>query len=119
MTQLSVTTRTLPSGAAVEVSGELDHHTSSQVRDILPALPLGPGQQLLIDLGGLTFCDSTGITILIAARNHALAARATIALIAVPDRVRRIFGIVGLDRVFPAYPTVRDAEKAWSPPSAG
>ncbi|MEV6791671.1 hypothetical protein AB0M87_06665 [Streptomyces sp. NPDC051320] len=30
------------------------------------------GQQLIVDLGGLNFCDSSGITVLIAARGYAL-----------------------------------------------
>ncbi|MFI7382192.1 STAS domain-containing protein [Streptomyces sp. NPDC049813] len=118
MTDLSVTTRILPAGAAIEVSGDLDHHTAPRIRGVLPTLPLGHGQQLLVDLGALTFCDSSGITALIAARNHAMAAGATLALVAVPDRVRRIFTMVGLDRVFPTYPTVQDAEAAWQPPPA-
>lgn len=118
MTQLSVHTRTLPCGPLIQVRGDLDHHTAPQVRDVLPDLAIEAGQQLLVDLGGLTFCDSTGITVLIAARNHALAADAAIALVAVPETVRRIFHIVGLEQVFPTHPTVQDAERAWIPPSA-
>ncbi|MCY0929064.1 STAS domain-containing protein [Streptomyces sp. H27-H1] len=114
MTQLSVHTRTLPCGPVIEMAGELDHHSAPQVSEILRGLTIDAGQQLLVDLGGLTFCDSSGITVLIAARNHAVAAHAAIVLIAVPDRVRRIFHIVGLEQVFPAYSTVEDAEKAWA-----
>lgn len=119
MSQLTVTTRTLHCGPLIEVAGELDHHTAPQIRDALPNLPLQEGHQLLLDLGGLEFCDSTGITVMIAVRNHALAAHATIALTAVPDRVRRILSIVGLDQVFPTYPTIAEAEAAWTPPAPG
>ncbi|WP_307797824.1 STAS domain-containing protein [Streptomyces laculatispora] len=119
MTQLNVHTRALPCGPVMTMAGELDHHSAPEVRDLLPGLSLVTGQRLLVDLGGLTFCDSSGITVLLAARNHALAARATIALIAVPDRVRRIFSIVGLEQVFPTYPTVQEAAAAWTPPAAG
>lgn len=69
-----------------------------------------------MDLGGLTFCDSTGITILIAARNVALAAHSTIALAAVPNMISRTFSTVGLDQVFPIHPTAQAAETAWTPP---
>ncbi|MFG2991673.1 STAS domain-containing protein [Streptomyces sp. NPDC048257] len=115
MTQLSMTTRTTASGPVIELAGDLDHHSAVQVRGLLPELAVEEGQQLVIDLGGLTFCDSSGITVLIAARNHALAAHATIALAAVPERVSRIFRIVGLDHVFPVHPTVQEAEAAWTP----
>jgi anti-sigma B factor antagonist len=112
--QLTVTTRTTSAGPVLELTGELDHHSAAQVRDVLLDLRVQPGQQLIIDLAGLTFCDSSGITVLIAARNHALTARAGIALAAVPDRVVRIFRIVGLDQVFPTHRTAQDAADAWT-----
>ncbi|MBB5938950.1 STAS domain-containing protein [Streptomyces zagrosensis] len=113
--RLSLHTRTTPAGPVIELVGELDHHTAPEIRAALPALSLNPGQQLVLDLGTLTFCDSTGITVLIAARNHALAAEASIVLAAVPDRVSRIFRIVGLEQVFLIYLTAQDAEAAWRP----
>lgn len=115
MTQLSVSTRSTAAGPVIELAGELDHDSAPEARDLLPGLAIEPGQQLVIDLGGLTFCDSSGITFLIAARNHALAADAAIALTAVPERVKRIFSTVGLDGVFAVHPTLRAAEAAWSP----
>ncbi|MBL1288704.1 STAS domain-containing protein [Streptomyces sp. NPDC057067] len=116
MTQhLTLHTRTTPAGAVVELAGDLDHRTAPEVRAALPRLGIRPGQQLVLDLTGITFCDSSGITALIAARNYALAAEATIALAAVPDRVSRIFRIVGLDRVFPTHPTAQAAQDSWQP----
>lgn len=112
---LTLQTHTTPRGAVIELMGELDHRTAPEVRAALPGVDLRPGQQLVLDLGGLTFCDSSGITVLIAARNHALAAGAFIALTAVPDRVGRIFRIVGLEQVFPTHPTAQDTEAAWRP----
>jgi anti-anti-sigma factor len=87
---------------------------------VLPRLALSAGQQLVIDLDRLTFCDSTGITVLIAARNHALAAGASVVLAAVPDSVIRTFRLVGLERVFSIQPTSQAAAAAWNrslPPS--
>ncbi|MCS0605045.1 STAS domain-containing protein [Streptomyces sp. LP11] len=110
---LTLRTRTTAAGAVMELAGDLDHHTAPEVRDALPGLSLRPGGQLVLDLAGITFCDSSGITVLIAARNHAMAADAAMALAAVPERVARIFRIVGLDQVFPTYPTAQDAEGAW------
>lgn len=112
---LTLHTRTIASGSVIELTGELDHHTAPEVRDALSALRLCAGQQLVLDLDALTFCDSTGITVLIAARNRVLAAGAGIVLVAVPDRVSRVFRLVGLDRVFPTRPTARDAEADWRP----
>ncbi|BDD73202.1 anti-sigma factor antagonist [Streptomyces anthocyanicus] len=110
---LTVRVRTGTAGAVIELTGELDHHTAADVRDTLPGLGLQPGQQLVLDLAGLTFLDSTGLTVLIAARNHALATDATIALAAVPDRVSRIIRVLGLNQFFPTHPTAQDADTAW------
>ncbi|MEU2619406.1 STAS domain-containing protein [Streptomyces sp. NPDC007157] len=112
---LSLHTRATAAGAVLELAGDLDHHTAPEVRAALPGLALRPGQQLVLDLSGITFCDSSGITVLIAARNHALAADAAIALAAVPDRVSRVFRIVGLEQVFPTHPTAQAAEVSWRP----
>ncbi|MFE9466907.1 STAS domain-containing protein [Streptomyces virginiae] len=114
---LTLLTRTTNAGAVIELAGELDHHTAPEARDALPGITLAAGQQLTIDLAGLTFCDSSGITMLLAARNHALVAGATIALAAVPERVSRIFRIVGLEQVFPTHPSARAAEDSWHPAS--
>ncbi|GAA1889466.1 STAS domain-containing protein [Streptomyces durmitorensis] len=115
MTELAVHVRTTTAGPVVELAGELDHDSFSQLRELLPELHLQAGRQLVVDLAGVTFCDSSGISALIAARNHALAARAVLVLAAVPGHISRILGIVGLDWVFPAYPTAQAAEAAWTP----
>ncbi|MFI8793816.1 STAS domain-containing protein [Streptomyces sp. NPDC055105] len=69
---MRIRTRTTFSGPVIELAGELDHDTAPEIRDLLPSLPIAHGQQLVVDLGGLTWCDSSGITVLIAARNIAL-----------------------------------------------
>lgn len=110
---LTLRTRTTTVGAVVELVGNLDHHTAPDVRDAPAIVDLRPGQQFILDLAGLSLCDSSGITALIAARNHASAAHASIAPAAVPERVARIPHVVGLEQVFPTHPTAQAAEDAW------
>ncbi|NUT97400.1 MAG: STAS domain-containing protein [Saccharothrix sp.] len=104
MTRLTITTADTPTGPVVGVSGDLDHLTADQLRTTVAALPLRPGQRLVLDLSGLAFCDSSGLTALLAARNHAHAAQAEIALSAVPDRTLRMIRLIGLDQVFTLQP---------------
>ncbi|MFC9328673.1 STAS domain-containing protein [Kitasatospora sp. NPDC057015] len=113
MTDLSTTTRRTPTGPVVEIAGDLDFHSASRARSVLLGQDLDPGQLLVVDLTALTFCDSTGITLLVAARNHALSRRADIALAGVPAGVARIFDVTGLTRVFATHPTVGDAVARW------
>lgn len=104
MNALTIHTRSAPAGPVLEIVGDLDYDSAQQLRARLTVLDVQPGQVLVLDLGGMTFCDSSGIAALIAARNHALAARAEITLAAVPERTLRVLHIVGLDQIFSLQP---------------
>ncbi|MFF8830920.1 STAS domain-containing protein [Streptomyces sp. NPDC015131] len=109
MTDLTTRTRTTPAGPVVEIHGDLDHHTAGHLRAALREVPLAPGQLLVLDLRGLTFCDSSGISVLIAAHRQAGAAQARMALEHVPEAVTRTLGIVGLDQLFDIRPALPPA----------
>ncbi|MFC7992522.1 STAS domain-containing protein [Streptomyces pilosus] len=104
MNLLKTTTRRAPTGPVLELSGDLDYTTVGELRALITALTLQPGQRLVLDLAGLEFCDSSGITAMITAHNHVHAAHADIALAAVPDHILRVLRMVGLDQIFPLHP---------------
>ncbi|KOX02445.1 STAS domain-containing protein [Streptomyces sp. NRRL B-3648] len=101
MSPLKTTLRDAAAGPVLEVLGELDYGSADELRGLVPTITLRPGRRLVLDLGGMTLCDSSGVTALIAAYNHAQAARAEIALTAVPAPISRMLRIVGLDQLFP------------------
>ncbi|MEE4546141.1 STAS domain-containing protein [Streptomyces sp. V4-01] len=104
MSPLKIIVKDAATGPLLELVGELDYSTAPELRELLPTLPLQPGRRLVLDLSGMEFCDSSGITALIAARHHAQAAGADIALAGVPAHTRRILHIVGLDQIFALHP---------------
>jgi anti-sigma B factor antagonist len=106
MSALILTTRHARTGPVLAVVGILDHKSSEQFRKAVDAITLQPGQLLTVDLAGLTLCDSTGITALIAARNRTHTQDADITLAAVPAHIVRIMRIVGLDRIFRFHPGI-------------
>lgn len=108
MSPLNITHRDTATGPVLHVAGELDYAQAAALRRQAEQLPLERGQCLIIDLSGLEFCDSTGITALLVARQHAQAVDADIALAAVPPNLMRVLTIVGLDQVF----TIRPAADA-------
>ncbi|MGW9369582.1 STAS domain-containing protein [Streptomyces xanthophaeus] len=112
MSPLNIEVRDTPTGPVIEVIGELDYDTSAKLRDLLATLPLKPGQRLVLDLARMALCDSSGISALIAARNHAHLAGADIALAAIPANTLRVLRVVGLDQLFPLH---ADAESAIRP----
>ncbi|MFD3638341.1 STAS domain-containing protein [Streptomyces sp. NBUL23] len=104
MTALTITTRNTATGPVLEVHGGLDHESAPDLRKAVDGLTLAPGHLLVMDLAALDFCDSSGIAVLLAARNLAGEQGADIALAAVPANTARILAIVGLDRVFTLHP---------------
>ncbi|GAA3140352.1 STAS domain-containing protein [Planomonospora alba] len=107
---LTVTLQPHPvSPLVLTVAGDLDHHTVPRLRAALDDLTLAPGAGLVIDLSGLTFCDSTGISALVSAHQRAQDAGAALALAGLDPEIIRVFRIMGLDRLFSFHDT---AEKA-------
>ncbi|GAA4102717.1 MULTISPECIES: STAS domain-containing protein [Actinomadura] len=106
---LSIDTHAHSAGPTVlTVAGELDYHTGGQLREALEETEFTKAG-VVIDLTDLTYCDSTGITVLVTAYHRAKKADAPLALAGLNPDLRRVFGIVGLDRVFAFHPTVEKA----------
>jgi len=110
---LWVTVRPHPRGPCLmSISGELDYHTASRLRAGLEDVPLEQGVSLIIDLSRLTYCDSTGVSVLVGAYHRSRAAGAALALTGMNPA--RVFHVIGLDQVFASYDTVDDAARALS-----
>ncbi|GGQ06202.1 STAS domain-containing protein [Streptomyces pseudogriseolus] len=100
MKPLTIVSSRTPAGPLLEVAGDLDHSNAQQLRRAAAGAVLSAGLLLVVDLGELGFCDSSGITALIAVRNHVVAAGAGLVLVAVPETLRRLLSLTGLDQVF-------------------
>ena len=111
MTDLILTTRATPEGAVLTVAGDLDHDSNAALRVAMGAITLEPGQTLTLDLAGLTFCDSSGITALIAVHNLAQAQGAKTVLVDTPASTVRILRFIGLDQIFQIHPAAEDDEE--------
>ncbi|RDI18429.1 STAS domain-containing protein [Lentzea flaviverrucosa] len=111
-TRFSATTKAVPTGLVLTLAGELDSATAPAANQAVQRLALRDGDQLIVDLTGLTFCDSSGIAALIAARARARGAGATIALAAVPRHLTKVFGLLGLTDLFVVHPTAEHAQQA-------
>jgi anti-sigma B factor antagonist len=107
-TDLVLTTGTTRTGLVLTLVGELDHVSAGQFRAAMDAIELASGHVLTIDLAGLSFCDSTGITALIAARNRIRARGADLILAQVPAPTLRLLQFVGLDQFFRIPPEGED-----------
>ncbi|MER6234210.1 MULTISPECIES: STAS domain-containing protein [Streptomyces] len=100
MSLLKVTSRETVTGPVLRITCELDYASAGELREQLARTTLRPGQCLVLDLGGMEFCDSSGLGALIVAYNYAQAAQADVALDAVPAHTLQVLGAVGLDQIF-------------------
>ena len=78
---LAVTLQAEPAGPClITASGELDYHTGPRLRACLDDVTLASGAALVLDLSGITYCDSTGVSVLAHAYRRTEAAGARLAL---------------------------------------
>ena len=101
---LELTTTTDGPAHTIVIAGELDHQTTSRLHEALTGLSLGSGDHLAIDLARLTFCDSSGLSTFLVARELTVDAGATLDLVAQPRMLTRMLRTTGLTEVF----TIRD-----------
>ncbi len=109
MSPLTITARDTVTGPVLEITGDLDHHTAPELRKAVDSLTIAAGQLLVLDMAGLDFCDSSGISALLSARSRTIDHGGDIALAAVPANTARILGLVGLDQVFAIHPDAATA----------
>ncbi|MFD9502412.1 STAS domain-containing protein [Streptomyces sp. NPDC060035] len=111
-TRLSTTSDCQDRLCLLTLTGELDHHTAPQLREAPDQLPLADSTLLVMDLAALTFCDSTGLTTLVAAHRRASASGTDIALAGLTPSIAKSFRITGLDQLFPIHASAAEALSA-------
>jgi anti-sigma B factor antagonist len=102
--------RSRKSGAAsvVEVGGEVELHSASQLRDELIHASESENPCVVVDLSRVTFIDSTGLGVLVGALKR-VRERGALSLVCPQRAVKRVFEITGLTQVFPIYDTLEEA----------
>lgn len=83
----------------VKLSGEIDVHTIGQVQSAVLALTETPHHHVFIDLEKVTYLDSTGLGIFVAAYKSAEKNKSKLSIINAQERVFRLFKITGLDTI--------------------
>lgn len=97
--EVRVTTSRIGSDSyAVAVSGELDPHSASQVQTRLADLLDAGARSIVVDLMGVSFMDSAGLGVLLAASKALRMAGGELVLAADDRRILRVLEITGLER---------------------
>lgn len=80
----------------VAVEGELDVHTAPSLAEAIAGALGGGVTALIIDASGLRFCDSSGIQVLVQARERAGEAGTTLTVTGVHGSVEKVLAVTGL-----------------------
>lgn len=102
----------------IAVAGELDMATAPQLQAHISEMLEQGRNRLVFDLSEVSFCDSTGLSVFVRAKNSCDGAGGAVALAAPQRGVLRILEVSGLVEVLPTYATVEEATAADATASA-
>src|SRR5882757_6576303 len=97
---LTVTVDTHGASTVAHLCGDIDAYTAPLLRAALLDLVQQNVIDLVVDMGDVTFLDSTGLGVLVATLHRQGKAGGSLRLAAVGDRVLKILQITALDTVF-------------------
>ena len=96
----------------LQVRGDVDSASASELRATLRALP--DGEAVVVDLRQVPFMDSSGLGALVCGFRDLQSRGGSLAAWVVKGPVRRLFEISGFDRLIPTVPSLEDARLALS-----
>jgi anti-sigma B factor antagonist len=96
----------------LEVRGELDLATSPQLREGLQRLVDAGDRQVVVDLAGVGFMDSSGLGALVVMFKALRAVGGRLCLAGVQPAVQSVLTVTSVDRAIDVYDSVQAAEAA-------
>jgi anti-sigma B factor antagonist len=100
LVDLTLTTRDVDGKTIVAVGGEIDVYTAPKLRDKITELVAAGVYDIVIDMEGVEFLDSTGLGVLVGGLKKVRAHEGSLDLVCNQDRLLKIFRITGLAKVF-------------------
>jgi anti-sigma B factor antagonist len=116
---LAITTYCWPDGrAVVRLVGDLDVENAPRLFDAVVDLDLKAGQQVALDLEGVTYLDSVGASVLVACETVTREHACSFCLSSASLQARAVLELLGLDRYLdgPAHRTAYPGNLRRSPP---
>jgi anti-sigma B factor antagonist len=92
----------------VSAGGEVDVSTAPRLREQLAAVPVD-ASRVIVDLSDVTFLDSTGLGVLVAAWKKCREAGADLDLVVTRPQVAKVLEITRLDDMFNVFSSLEEA----------
>ncbi|WP_305787790.1 STAS domain-containing protein [Symbioplanes lichenis] len=94
--ELSITVDSAPDEVVFHLAGEIDVLTVAKLSAMVNETLADPPGRIVLDMSGVTFCDSQGLGTLVVLSRKAQHARAVLSLANVGDFLMRVLDITGL-----------------------
>jgi anti-anti-sigma factor len=108
-TQASLLAACRPAHTVIELDGEIDIATSPALRKRLRNALQQSEDVLILDLSRVSFCDASGLGVLVGIQRRTRQFGITLRLAALRPRMIDLLQITGLDRSFTIHPTLSSA----------
>ncbi|MEU4559157.1 STAS domain-containing protein [Actinoplanes sp. NPDC023936] len=94
--ELSIAVHRAPDEIVIALAGEIDVLTVTELSTIVNELLAEPPSRIVLDMAGVTFCDSQGLGTLVVLSRKAQHAHTVLSLANVGDFLMRVLDITGL-----------------------
>jgi anti-sigma B factor antagonist len=94
--ELSIAVERAPDEIVFRLAGEIDVLTVTKLSALVNDVLADPPARMVLDMAGVTFCDSQGLGTLVVLSRKAQHARSMLALANVGDFLMRVLDITGL-----------------------
>lgn len=96
----------------IELEGEVDVYTAPQLKQQMISMLEGGAKELVVNLTKVDYLDSTALGVLIGGLKRMRERDGNMVLVCPSPRIRRVFEITGLDKIFDIYNTEEEAQEA-------
>lgn len=100
---MQITTQTGDKATTVELTGRFDASAVPQFRDFISQLLQEETNHFVLNMKGVTYIDSGGLGSLVSFLRQVRLAEGDIKIAALDDRVRSVFELTRLHRIFEIY----------------
>ena len=97
--ELSVMSRREGARTVISVTGEIDVYTAPTLRERLNDLVAQGEYDLVVDMAGVEFLDSTGLGVLVGGLKRTRSHQGTLRLVCDQEKIIKVFRITGLTKV--------------------
>ena len=108
--EVTVSSHTSGARTVVQVTGEIDVYTAPLLREELASLIDAEHRELVVDLTGVGFLDSTGLGVLVGALKKVRTLGGDLRLVINSEKVLKVFRITALTQVFTIHESLDAAQ---------